>query len=64
VTQLSKSKMRSVAAIGDSCVIPAKAGIQVWIDRESGDPAVPANAGIQVWVEVKMGSRFRGNDES
>src|SRR5205085_3722253 len=29
VTQLSESETRSVAAIGNSCVIPAQAGIQV-----------------------------------
>jgi hypothetical protein len=28
MTQPSKSKTRSVAAIGNGCVIPAKAGIQ------------------------------------
>jgi hypothetical protein len=30
VTQLTESQTRSVAAIGDSCVIPAKAGIQCY----------------------------------
>jgi len=41
VTQLSESQRRSLAAIGDSCVIPAKAGIQ-WRCR-----VIPAKAGIQ-----------------
>jgi len=29
MTQMSESETHSVAAIGNSCVIPAKAGIQV-----------------------------------
>jgi hypothetical protein len=41
VTQLSKSARRSRRAIGNSCVIPAKAGIQ-WRFR-----VIPAKAGIQ-----------------
>ena len=40
VTQMSESETRSVAAIGNSCVIPAKAGIQLNLrPRESGDPS-------------------------
>ena len=41
MTQLSESQRRSLAAIGDSCVILAKAGIQ-WRCR-----VIPAKAGIQ-----------------
>jgi hypothetical protein len=55
VTQLSESQRRSLAAIGDSCVIPAKAGIQ-W---RCG--VIPAKAGIQ-WRWKTLDSRFRGND--
>src|SRR5205823_12672354 len=32
VTQLSESQTRSVAAIGNSCVIPAQAGIQGFLN--------------------------------
>jgi hypothetical protein len=33
VTHPSKNKTRSVAAIGNGCVIPAKAGIQRLLER-------------------------------
>jgi hypothetical protein len=57
--QPPKSKTRSVAAIGNGCVIPAKAGIQVDLaqPRKSETRSVaaigngcviPAKAGIQV----------------
>ena len=55
MTQLSESQRRSLAAIGDSCVIPAKAGIQ-WRFR-----VIPAKAGIQRRWKT-LDSRFRGND--
>ena len=46
MTRMSKSKTRSVAAIGDSRVIPAQAGIEV---RDAGASAprawAPAFAG-------------------
>jgi glycosyltransferase A (GT-A) superfamily protein (DUF2064 family) len=59
VTQPSKSKTRSVAAIGNGCVIPAKAGIQVDFAQPSKSKTrsvaaigsgcvIPAKAGIQV----------------
>jgi hypothetical protein len=38
MTHLSKSKTRSVAAIGDKCVIPAKAGIHVSLELKNGFP--------------------------
>jgi hypothetical protein len=38
VTQTSKSKTRSVAAIGNGCVIPAKAGIQVEVGKNGFPP--------------------------
>jgi hypothetical protein len=55
--EMSKSKRRSLAAIGDSCVIPANAGIQ-WLPKvKNGFPlarerriwVIPAKAGIQ-WL--------------
>jgi hypothetical protein len=36
MTQLSESKRRSLAAIGDICVIPAQAGIQIGRLTHSG----------------------------
>ena len=48
MTQLSESKMRSIAAIGDSCVIPAKAGIQ-WLSNPRR--WVPAFAGTTQFRE-------------
>src|SRR2546423_1094357 len=50
VTHPSKSKMRSIAAIGFGCVIPTKVGIQCLC-------AVAAKG------RTSLGSRFRGNDE-
>src|SRR2546423_15331096 len=50
VTHPSKSKMRSIAAIGFGCVIPTKVGIQCLC-------AVAAKR------RTSLGSRFRGNDE-
>jgi hypothetical protein len=58
VTQTSKSKTRRVAAIGNGCVIPAKAGIHFaavksqWIPAfagmtDQGASVIPAKAGIQ-----------------
>ena len=45
MTQLSESQRRSLAAIGDSCVIPAHAGIQrLWKTLDSRNPT-PAKAG-------------------
>jgi hypothetical protein len=38
MTQTSKSQARSVAAIGNGCVIPAKAGIHFSNDHEDGFP--------------------------
>ena len=54
MTQLSESQRRSLAAIGDSCVIPAKAGIQRRFRVIPAHPGIqrrfrviPAHAGIQ-----------------
>ncbi len=55
MTHPSKSQTRSVAAIGDGCVIPAQAGIQIHSSKSQtrsvaaiGDGCViPAQAGIQ-----------------
>ena len=58
---MSKSKTRSVAAIGNSCVIPAEAGIQLLVKSKSKTRSVaaignscviPAEAGIQLPVNV------------
>ena len=38
MTQLAESQRRSLAAIGDSCVIPAKAGIQASRKDVTGFP--------------------------
>jgi hypothetical protein len=46
VTHPSKSKTRSVAAIGNGCVIPAKAGIQVCVKSQW----IPAFAGMTAEV--------------
>jgi hypothetical protein len=50
VTRMSKSKTRSVVAIGYGCVIPAQAGIQ----RLFGS--------MVIMRRTPLGSRFLGND--
>jgi hypothetical protein len=73
VTQLSESQTRSVAAIGNSCVIPAKAGIQVAVVIKNGLPlprdrrvaVIPAKAGIQVvqiWTPAGAGATNGGRE--
>ena len=48
---MSESQTRSVAAIGDSCVIPAKAGIQVYGESQNGFP-VRGNGGGEGRVAI------------
>ncbi len=57
MTQMSKSKTRSVAAIGNSGVILAQAEIQ-WC----ASCVIPANAGSHVGRHMKVDSREREND--
>ena len=49
MTQLSESQTRSVAAIGDSCVIPGER-----IERDPGSSVV---------LRKTLDSRLRGNDD-
>jgi hypothetical protein len=79
VTRMSESKTRSVVAIGDRCVIPAKAGIQVsaaamterklgpGLRRGDGQFVIPAKAGIQVskaaMTNRKLGPGLRRGDD-
>jgi hypothetical protein len=71
VTHPSKSKTRSVAAIGNGCVIPAQAGIQCLSSKSKtrsvaaigNGCVIPAKAGIHFDFDGRnMDSRLRGND--
>jgi tetrahydrodipicolinate N-succinyltransferase len=56
VTHPSKSKTRSVAAIGNGCVIPAKAGIQGRSTSKSKTRSVAA-IGNGCFILAKAGIR-------
>ena len=76
---MSESETRSVVAIGNSRVIPAKAGIQVAVAamtrqhlgpglrRGDGSFVIPAKAGIQVSVATMtrqhLGAGLRRGDD-
>ena len=71
---MSKSKRRSLAAIGNSRVIPAKAGIQVNSSKRKVRSAaaigygcvIPAQAGIQVErmaIHFNLGPGLRRGDK-
>jgi hypothetical protein len=72
---MSKSKRRSLAAIGNSRVIPAKAGIQVNSSKSKrcslaaigNSRVIPAKAGIQVEcvaIDFNLGPGLRRGDKS
>ena len=60
---MSKSKTRSGAAIGDSRVIPAQAGIQVETRRLHERNWAPAFAGATIPVVIR-GERERGPEST